>query len=64
MKIVRAKKLTTQKESQDLVNNLREIQSEIPEKNRKPLPFIFSIDYNAEFPEKELEVIKKLIFEN
>ncbi|XP_043471636.1 cilia- and flagella-associated protein 44 [Leptopilina heterotoma] len=58
LKIVRAKKLTSQKESQDLVNNLREIQNEIPEKNRKTLPFVFSIDYNAEFPEKELEIEK------
>lgn len=53
---IREKKLALQKESQDLVNKLKQIQNEIPEKNRKSLPSVFTIDYHMEFPEKQLEV--------
>lgn len=62
LKVTRAKKLTLQKETQELVNKLKQIQCDISEKNRKPIPSVFTIDHNLEFPERELEVNKEMFF--
>lgn len=62
---VRSKKLNLQKEVAELIDKLKFIHSEIPEKHIKPLPKLLEINYDLEFPERNLEVsfgLIKLIF--
>ncbi|KAG8038727.1 hypothetical protein G9C98_000282, partial [Cotesia typhae] len=55
---VRTKKLNLQKEVAELIDKLKFIHSEIPEKNIKPLPKLLEINYDLEFPERNLEMEK------
>ncbi|KAH0534340.1 hypothetical protein KQX54_003166 [Cotesia glomerata] len=55
---VRNKKLNLQKEVAELIDKLKFIHSEIPEKHIKPLPNLLEINYDLEFPERNLEMEK------
>ncbi|XP_048505660.1 cilia- and flagella-associated protein 44 isoform X2 [Athalia rosae] len=52
---VRSKKEALLTEVNDLIYKLKKIHSEIPEKRIKPIPTVPHIDYNVEFPERNLE---------
>lgn len=57
---IRSQKETLLNEVDDLVLQLKKIHAEIPEKRIKPIPFVPQIDYNVEFPERNLEVLSTL----
>ncbi|KAF7998128.1 hypothetical protein HCN44_009526 [Aphidius gifuensis] len=56
LKSIRSKKLTTQAEVKNLIEKLKLIHLEIPDKYIKPLPEIPQIDIELEFPEHNLEL--------
>lgn len=56
LKTVRGKKHALQMEVKTLIEKLKAIHSEIPDKYIKPLPEIPEIDFDVEFPEQNLEV--------
>ncbi|XP_034946338.1 cilia- and flagella-associated protein 44 [Chelonus insularis] len=58
LKQLRDNKLKLQKEVINLVEELNSIHAEIPDKYQKPLPKVFDINWDVEFPEKNLELEK------
>ncbi|XP_046415054.1 cilia- and flagella-associated protein 44 [Neodiprion fabricii] len=55
LRSIRSKKEALLCEVNDLVLKLKKIHAEIPEKRIKPIPTVPQIDYNIEFPERNLK---------
>lgn len=53
---MRDKKLELQNEVLGLIEKLKAIHAEIPEKKIRPLPEVPFIDFDVEYPERNLEV--------
>ncbi|XP_057334477.1 cilia- and flagella-associated protein 44 isoform X2 [Microplitis mediator] len=58
LKNIRSKKMELQNEVVGLIDKLKFIHTEIPEKYIKPLPSLLEINYDIEFPERNLELEK------